>query len=361
MADKPETLEETQARLARVKQGPSLPPPPVSVPIPPVSVAPGTPYGPGSPPAPAPVPPAELGGAGTIGTEPVRPDPYAESHIAPPGLATPVVTTRRPMNVVAIGFAVVALVVIAGVVAFNALQYSDSSNSAESGDDPLVTGDEPEYSEEWQNFPGVSWSDPELTLDQASYEEVATKTDALITEYRDALTAEFGIVWSQTYESHEGLEGNGYGGDSMLYYYDPGTWEGQVRLDDPGARERMFEIFGELTAAYGGDGALLRNEIYSDDPAAAREEFGAEQLEDQALWSFFDSFPDLADSYLWGDVIDRSIPVDDSFTGDYLFTDEGSSGTLYITVTGFTSALLKEGDRDAFEAALEPYHGDYEP
>lgn len=358
MADKPETLEETQARLARVKQGPSLPPPPVSVPMHSVPPMPGTPYGPTAPGTPD---PAELGGVGMFGTAPTRPDPYAESHMPPPGLATPVVTTRRPMNVVAIGFAVVALVVIAGVVAYNAFQFSDSSNSSESGDDPLGSGDEPEYSEEWQKFPGVSWIDPNLTLDQASYEEVAAQTDVLITEYRDALTAEFGIVWSQTSESHEGLEGNGYGGDSMLYYYDPGTWEGQVRLDDPGARERMFDIFSELTAANGGSGALLRNEIYSDDPASAREQFGAEQLEDQALWSFFDSFPDLAESYLWGDVIDRSIPVDDSFTGDYLFSYEDNSGTLYISVTGYTSALLKEGDRDAFEAALEPYHGDYEP
>ena len=45
VADKPETLEETQARLARVQQGAALPPP-VSSPIPSVSGAPASPYGP---------------------------------------------------------------------------------------------------------------------------------------------------------------------------------------------------------------------------------------------------------------------------------------------------------------------------
>ena len=60
-------------------------------------------------------------------------------------------------------------------------------------------------------------------------------------------------------------------------------------------------------------------------------------------------------------MFDRNIPVDDSFNGDYMFTYDESSDTLYVTVYGYAGALLKEADRDAFEAALEPYHGDYEP
>ena len=73
MPDKPETLEETQARLARVQQGAALPPA-VSVPIPSVSGPPASPYGPS---APGMTNPAEITGTTPFGTAAQRPDPYA--------------------------------------------------------------------------------------------------------------------------------------------------------------------------------------------------------------------------------------------------------------------------------------------
>ena len=350
MPDKPETLEETQARLARIDQGAAMPPA-VSVPIPTVSGSPGTPYGPSAPGVPD---PAELGGVGDFGTAPTRPDPYAASTLEPPALAAPIVTTRRPMNIVAIAAGVVALVVVAGVVAYNAFDYSDPSGSG----DP---GEEPEYSQEWQEFPGISYIDPAEALDQPSYEQVVAQSEALLTDYRDSLTAEFGLVWSQTYDGYNGVESNGYGGDSMLYYYDTGSWQGQVKLDDSAARERVFEIFGELAAANGGDDVLLRNDIYADDDDEAKEQFGATELDAQALWSFFGDFPALADGYLSSEVIDRNIPIDASFTGDYFFDYDESSDTFFVTVYGYAGGLLKEADRAAYEEALVPYNGDYEP
>jgi hypothetical protein len=244
-------------------------------------------------------------------------------------------------------------------MAFNALAYSDLS-ADQPGDDPLF-GDDPEYSEEWQTFPGVSWADPADTLEQASYEEVSAGLDAMATQFREELSAEFGIVWSETYGTYSGPESNGYGGDSMLYYYDAGSWQGHVQLNDPSARERIFEIFSALSAANRGEGVFFRNEVYADDPVASRSDFGAEQLDQQALWSFVDWFPALADGTLSVDVIDRSIPVDSTFDGDYMFTFDESSDTLWVSFYAYAGALLKEGDREAFEEALEPYHGDYEP
>ena len=359
MADKPETLEETQARLARVPQGVTpQPSPAVSSPITSVPPPPGTPYGPTAPGAPD---VSHLSGAGDFGTSQTRPDPYATAAFAQPGSAVPLAPTpsRRPFAIAAIAFGAVAVVVIAAVVAYFALAYTDTDIDP-SGGDPL-TGGEPEYSEEWQSFPGVSWSDPSVALEQPSYEEVSAQLDAMAAQFRDELTAEFGIVWSERYGTYSGLESNGYGGDSMLYYYDSGSWQGQVRLNDPGARQRILDIFTAISDANGGEGVFLRNEIYSDDPDASRSDFGAEKLEDQALWSFIDWFPSIADAALSADVIDRSIPVDSSFDGDYMFTFDESSDTLYVSFYAYAGALLKEADREAFEDALAPYNGDYEP
>jgi hypothetical protein len=263
--------------------------------------------------------------------------------------------TRRPFAIAAIVFGVVAVVVVAAVVAVFAMSYAGSPS-----DDPFA-GDEPEYSQEWQEFPGVSWDDPLLALEQPSYEVVSTELDAIATQFRDELTAEFGLVWTQRYESYSGLEGNGYGGDSMLYYYDSGSWQGQVQLTDPGARQRILDIFTAISAANGGEGVYLRNETYADDPEASRSDFGAEKLEDQALWAFINWFPTLADAGISVDVIDRNIPVDSTFDGDFMFTFDDSDDTLYVSFYAYAGALLKEDDRAEYEEALEPYNGDFEP
>ena len=297
MSDKPETLEETQARLARVQQGAALPPP-VSSPIPSVSGAPESPYGPG---APGVANPAEITGTTPFGTAAQRPDPYAGDSFAPSASPPARAGSRGPIAIVAIAVGVVGLVAAAGVVAYNAFSYDPPT---------FPTTDEPEYSEEWQEFPGVSYADPSETLAQPSYEEVVAGIDSLLTQYRDELTAEYGFTWSQEYEGYSDLAGNGYGGDSMLYYVDTGTWQGQVQLNDPGARQGALDVFSALTAANAGEGVLLRNDFYADDAELSLSEFGAEQLADQALWSFFDSFPTLADAYLSSDVFDRNLPVD---------------------------------------------------
>jgi hypothetical protein len=363
VADKPETLEETQARLARMQQTPAQPhggagmpdanPPAVSSPVPEVAGQPATPYGPSA----AGGDPAHPGGATPWGTAQTRPDPYAGAA-APAWAAPTAAPTGAPKSRLAgvlIGIGVVVFLVIGGVVAYGAFSLSSPS-------DPFGDG---EYSEEWVQFPGVAWSHPDEVLAQPSYEEVVAESDALVSEYREALTAEFGLTWTEQYESYSGLESNGYGGDSMLYYYDSGTWLGQVRMDDPAARERAFELFTQLALAHGGDGVLLRNEVYADDPEMSTSEFGAAEPENQALWSFFDSFPSLAGGYLSVDLMDRTIPVDASFDGDYMFSYEESytesSDTFFISISCYSGPLLKEGDREAFEKALEPYNGDYEP
>jgi hypothetical protein len=350
LADKPETLEETQARLARVADGATAAPPSVSVPVPSVSGPPATPYGPvgaGAPDL------AQLGGAGEFGAAPQRPDPYGGPGLMPSSPQPAVATPRRPAAAIGIGLGVVAMLAIGGVVAYNAFQYA-----APEAYDPI---DEPVYSEEWQNFPGISYIDPNDALTQPSYEEVVANTEDLVAQFKDSLTDEFGLVWSQNYESYTGVESNGYGGDSMLYYYDTGNWQGQVKLDDPGARERVYELFVALAEANGGDGVLLRNDLYADDADISKAEFGSADRDAQALWSFFDSFPSLADGYLSADVMDRTVPVDESFYGDYMFTYDESSTNLYVSINSYVGGLLKEADRTAFEEALAPYNGDYEP
>jgi hypothetical protein len=248
--------------------------------------------------------------------------------------------------------------VVGGVVAYGAFTLS----ARDDPNDPLT---EPEYSEEWQNFPGVSYVHPDEVLAQPSYEEVAGKADALIAEYRDALTEELGVEWVLQYEPFTGVESNGYGGDSMLYYYDSGTWLGQVQLNDPAARQTALDIFTDLATANGGDGVLLHNDFYVDDPALSESDFGATEVENQPLWSFFDSFSSLAGGYVSVDVMDQNIPPAASFDGDYMFSYEEiyneTTGAIFFSISCYSGPLLKDGDRAAFEEALEPYNGDYEP
>nr|MDQ2698724.1 hypothetical protein [Actinomycetota bacterium] len=317
--------------------------------------APVSPYGPaaGHPGAGGELPPAyHPAGAADAGVAGLaRPNPYAASTFQGGVASTAAHTSRRPIAVVAIALGAVAVMLVAAITVYNAF------NGARPG--PIDPGGV--FSEEWETFPGVSWADPDDILRQPSYEDAVAETDRLLGEYRDQLSEEFGLVWTMQYESYTGLESNGYGGDSMLYYYDSGSWQGQARVDDPGARARILELFTELSAANGGDGVLLRNDLYSDDPETSLVEFGAAELDDQALWSFFDAFDSLAGGYLSVDVLDRNLPVDDTFDGDWMFTFDESTNTLYVTLSGFIGALLKEGDRAEFEEALEPYHGDYEP
>lgn len=329
MADEQETLAQTQARLAKVGQ----------------DIPQTTPYGPASVEQ-----DARLDQLAAVPAEPAvqRPDPYASGSRQRGAAPSGGVSHAPPIFLLILGVVVFACIgAVVGYFAFT----SDTPQ----GNDPTT-----EYSEQWQSFPGVSYVDPTVTLEQPSYEQVVAATEAMASQYRDALTTEFGVVWTQNYEPYSGLEDNGYGSDSMLHYYDTGAWQASMKLDDAEARERILELFTEITAT-DGEGVVLVNELYSDDDALSESQFGAAGSGDQALWSFFDSFPALANLYLSSDVYDSAVPVDPSFTGASNLILEESGDTLYVTVSGYVGALLKEADRAAFIAALEPFGGDFTP
>lgn len=210
---------------------------------------------------------------------------------------------------------------------------------------------------DWVNFPGSAYRDDAEVLAGASAEEIRDTGDAIINDYRDELSDELGFTWTQEYDGTFERDLNGYGEESMLYYYESGSWLGEASATTPQARQQIMDAFERITAQYGIDDFYRANDVY--DPPESISSFGAEKVEDQALWRFSSrgdhaTVPLRVGSSSW----DRTIPTDSSFTdasGFYL--EDGANGKLYVVVNAYAYALLGENDRDAFVEAMKPYEG----
>lgn len=215
---------------------------------------------------------------------------------------------------------------------------------------------------QWVGYPGSAYADDDDVLAADSMETVVANSDAMLAEYRDALTDEFGFTWTQVFDQTLEHDKNGYGGDSMLYFYDSGSWQGEVVLDDPAARQAVQDAFKRITTEYGGIEFSVWNDLLDGDEAGTVAELGGSTKQTQALWSFRNSTGlGAAGLYVSSQVYDRNIPVDDSFDGDYVFVKPSDSSTLLVTVFSSASALLAEADRDTYIEAIAPYGGKTKP
>lgn len=315
--------------------------PPVGPPPPPAASQASGAYGP------VPVPPPA--GYSQPGYGPPIADPYAASAAAPSS------NTRN------LGFVIgaAALVVVIGVVIAVIVPGLFSSNNQAGPPAPVTTTTAAPSNSgdvDWSTFPGSAYRDDDAVLAQAPAEEVRDTGDAILQEYRDELTSELGITWVEEYPGSYETDINGYGEDSMLYYYESATWLGEASAATPESRQQVMDAFERITAKYNVGDFYRANDVYQ--PPDSQKSFGAEKVEDQALWRFSSRGGETLPVRVGSSVWDRTLPTDPSFTdasGFYL--DDSDDGKLYIIVNAYAYALLAEEDRDAFIEALKPYEG----
>lgn len=211
----------------------------------------------------------------------------------------------------------------------------------------------------WRDYPGTAYRDQAEVLAGDSMESATAAGEAFVAELQDELTARYELSWTETYPAVLEHDVNGYGGASMLYNYDSGSWHGSAIVTGAAARAGIEGLFIAAATAHGADDVYTLNDLYDDEPVAAKQSWGAEHKPDQALWSLVatDSSANLT---FIVDVFDATLPTDSSFEGDLRF-DVASGGQLYVRVQATAYGLLAEQDREAFLDALEPFEGQEPP
>jgi len=368
----PETLDETYQRLSPYSGSPRAAPVPPAPPKPPrvygdTAPAPSGPpssYAPPPPGTPSVLPPAPLPSAipAQEAFEPVT--------SAPNGLRTGVIIAIAGA-LVAVLVSTIAVVAVAGDQSSVAVADPNIDPDPNVEPDPNVDPDpgvtpvpppiNPGVVDQWTTYPGSAFEDSAAVLAGPSQEKVVADSEALITEFTSTLTADLGVEWEQTWTGILDTGSNGYGGDSMLYdYYSP-EWIGSVKLDDPTARQQVYDLLTRLSDDAGGEPLLFSNEVYEDDTVSSKEQFGAATISDQAMWSFYGRDAITSGLSISSRVYDLNLATDPTFTGDSWFTNATEPGVLYVKIQLSAYGLLAEGDRAEFERLLGPYDEDAKP
>jgi hypothetical protein len=269
---------------------------------------------------------------------------------------------RAPANATAKVVIVVAIVVsfcsvlVLGLAGFALVSSVNASRTNDEQIETVGPDPDPAVVDEWTTYPGNAYNDSDDVLAAPSMEKVVEQSRAFVEEYKTALTTEFGIDWDEKYEEYLEQGSNNYGGDSLLYDYNSPEWQGSVVLDDPGARERISDIFSDLAVKYGASDDWLSNELYDDDADASKSQFGAEYLRDQPLWTSY-AVEAISDETSFSTrVFDTNLTRDPSFEGDIWFElGEVPSGSLVVTISAASYALLADADRDEFIDRLGDY------
>ena len=365
----PESLDETYKRLSPYSGSPKAAPTPPAPPTPPrvygdpapEPSGPPSSYAPPPPGMPAYLPPAPLG-------TPLPPQQAFESAppVAPNGLRTGVIIAIAGA-LVAVLVSTVAVVTVATDQSSVAVADPTVDPNTDPNTDPDVDPNpspapiNPGVVDEWTTYPGSAFEDSAAVLAGPSQEKVVEESEALIEEFTSTLTADLGVEWEQTWTGILDTGSNGYGGDSMLYdYYSP-EWIGSVKLDDPTARQQVYDLLTRLSDEAGGEPLLFSNEVYEDDAASSKEQFGAAKVADQAMWSFYGRDAIASGLSISSRVYDLNFATDPTFTGDSWFTDATEPGTIYVKIQLSAYGLLAEGDRAEFERLLGPYDEDAKP
>ena len=295
-------------------------------------------------------------------------EPAQQPALAPPVDAPP---PNRLVPILSIAGVAVVLVIAIVVGSIYSLMRTatddaialdpDTSTPSSAPAAPQSTSD-PVVVDEWTNYPGTAFSESSEALAAPSKEVVVAESEAFLDEFKQALTDDLGVDWSTTWTGMTQQASNGYGGDSLLYDYFSPEWIGTVKLDDPKARQQVRDLLETMTADAGGSDLLFANEVYQDDRAASLEQFGAEDIADQAMWAFSGRDSISPGMSVSSRAYDTNFPTDASFNGDTWFRVDGSRpGMFYVRIQLSTYGLLSEADRDEFEKRIATYDETQKP
>ncbi|CAN5601749.1 hypothetical protein BH10ACT7_BH10ACT7_19200 [soil metagenome] len=316
MSDEPETLEQTQARLSAGARDVVVPPPAPAAPV--------SPYGPPTPPAGG-APPAYT--APAPGYDPVYPPVVAAAPRDPRAI-------RRGLVIVGVVLLVVAVAV------FTIYSVTSAASNAQ-----------------WATYPGTAYRDSDEALNSDSLEAVMAAGSGAIAEFRQTLTDELGMEWTEIYDETIDHDYNYYGGESMLYFWDSGLLEGSVATDDPDARQKIQDAFERVTNAAGGQNFYVWNDMLDEGDEFTEEYYGLGGKDTQAIWALGNRDDDSGVSFS-ADIFDRDMPVGETFHGDYAFDiDPDNPNNLFVQIFVSAPALLSEADRAEFIERLKPFEG----
>lgn len=216
--------------------------------------------------------------------------------------------------------------------------------------------------EAWKHYPGTYYADSADVLAAPSKEAVIAEADAVISEYQQALTTQFGLAWSKEYDSYAELADNDYGGKSMLYTYWSPEWQGSAVIDDPAARKKAYDLFTGIVTGHGADDIWRVNDVYLDDSHESRERFGGTTLSTQLEWDFYGDGAVAPLSSVSVRVLDLNVHRDPAFDGaDSFDLDAVPPGSLVVELSVSAHALLATSDRTEFKRRIATYNETAKP
>jgi hypothetical protein len=275
----------------------------------------------------------------------------------------PAPSPRRRGSAASLVSGILGTVVVVAVVAVGLVWVVQATDG---GVDALVAPNaesiDPPEVDQWTDYPGSAWMDSTDVLAAPSAEAVVTTAKGFTSAFRDELTQQLGFTWRKIGAEYDAAGGNGYDGQSMLHDYRTAEWQGYAPTDDPGARARIEGLFSELARTSGYDDVWRANDLYEDEEASARSEFGGPSLDEQPLWRTY------AEPSTGGDIdavlrtLDLDVPADPSFDGEVWFDlEDVPDGSIVVTVSVTSYGLLAEADRAEFAQRLGAYDESQKP
>ncbi len=208
-------------------------------------------------------------------------------------------------------------------------------------------------------YPGIKGTDPQEALTQQSIEEVRAEADALFSDIRDRLTADFGFTWVQVGEEDLRPERNGYGGESMLSEYTSPAWATEQPLQGYARKSEVMAAIDEVVVEHGLWNLYSFNDPTNSgiDPSMIAKLYGSDDPRAQTTWEYYtENYPDPLRFY--ANIYDLSNDADGGFRtsreAQSARTGEPIEGLQLVVIAG---KVLSEADRAEFEERLRDYPG----
>lgn len=226
---------------------------------------------------------------------------------------------------------VAALAAVSACASPPTTTYTDASGQA-------VTVD-------WKDFPVHAGTLPEDVLAAPVKEDAEAVSEAILTEVKTALDAEFGLEWAASGESGwYPSQGNGYGGKSMTTTWNSVSWSSKTAPAETVDWERTLDIVSGITKAHG-LGPVKLSPV-ADDP----QKYGITDPK-QLYWWVGTAY---ADSQWLSLAV---VNVDRDSTGEAA-KEYASTGLPPRSISiDYGVTTVAQADRAALETALAPFSG----